>query len=52
MSKFGGLSYSYYGYYQYKYNYHYGYAPDDRDSPEQDSKEACDGREKLDRFLA
>lgn len=36
MSKFGGLSYSYYGYYQYKYNYHYGYAPDDKDS--QDSQ--------------
>ena len=34
MSKFGGLSYSYYGYYQYKYNYHYGYAPDDGDSHE------------------
>lgn len=29
MSKFGGLSYSYYGYYQYKYNYHYGYAPEE-----------------------
>ncbi|HBA59660.1 MAG TPA: hypothetical protein DCZ92_02325 [Elusimicrobia bacterium] len=26
MSKFGGLSYSYYGYYQYKYNYNYNYA--------------------------
>lgn len=34
MSKFGGLSYSYYGYYQYKYNYHYGYAPDEKDAPE------------------
>lgn len=34
MSKFGGLSYSYYGYYQYKYNYHYGYAPDDKDAQE------------------
>ncbi|MDA8131846.1 MAG: polysaccharide biosynthesis tyrosine autokinase [Elusimicrobia bacterium] len=34
MSKFGGLSYSYYGYYQYKYNYHYGYAPDDKDEAE------------------
>ncbi|PKM98969.1 MAG: hypothetical protein CVU79_00175 [Elusimicrobia bacterium HGW-Elusimicrobia-3] len=34
MSKFGGLSYSYYGYYQYKYNYHYGYAPDEKDTPE------------------
>ncbi|MDA8131838.1 MAG: polysaccharide biosynthesis tyrosine autokinase [Elusimicrobia bacterium] len=34
MSKFGGLSYSYYGYYQYKYNYHYGYAPDDKDNQE------------------
>ena len=33
MSKFGGLSYSYYGYYHYKYNYHYGYAPDDKDDP-------------------
>jgi len=32
MSKFGGLSYSYYGYYQYKYNYHYGYAPDEKES--------------------
>ena len=26
MSKFGGLSYSYYGYYKYKYNYNYNYA--------------------------
>ena len=36
MSKFGGLSYSYYGYYQYKYNYHYGYnyAPDEPEKPE------------------
>jgi len=37
MSKFGGLSYSYYGYYQYKYNYHYGYNyapdPEDDDAP-------------------
>lgn len=32
MSKFGGLSYSYYGYYQYKYNYHY--ATDDKDAAE------------------
>lgn len=33
MSKFGGLSYSYYGYYQYKYNYNYNYAysPDDEE---------------------
>lgn len=41
MSKFGGLSYSYYGYYQYKYNYHYGYAPDEKDAPEgHEAKEA------------
>ena len=33
MSKFGGLSYSYYGYYQYKYNYHYG-APEEKDEAE------------------
>jgi len=33
MSKFGGLSYSYYGYYQYKYNYHY--APEDNAEPQE-----------------
>lgn len=36
MSKFGGLSYSYYGYYQYKYNYHY--ATDDKDTAEGQEK--------------
>ncbi|PIU19884.1 MAG: hypothetical protein COT18_05195, partial [Elusimicrobia bacterium CG08_land_8_20_14_0_20_59_10] len=44
MSKFGGLSYSYYGYYQYKYNYNYNYAyaPDDdqpSDGPEPKDKD-------------
>ena len=34
MSKFGGLSYSYYGYYQYNYNYNYHYGPDKSDTPE------------------
>ena len=40
MSKFGGLSYSYYGYYKYKYNYNYNYAytPDDKDAPEAAAK--------------
>lgn len=36
MSKFGGLSYSYYGYYKYKYNYNYNYAytAEDKDESE------------------
>lgn len=40
MSKFGGLSYSYYGYYAYKYNYNYNYAymPDDKDAPLSEDK--------------
>lgn len=43
MSKFGGLSYSYYGYYQYKYNYNYNYAYTTEDeSPK--SKENKSGR--------
>ena len=33
MSKFGGLSYSYYGYYQYKYNYNYAPEPEENDAP-------------------
>lgn len=48
MSKFGGLSYSYYGYYKYKYNYNYNYAyaPDDAEGSVERSEKTHTGRDK------